>query len=1305
MKKCILWTGFLILALVFWVFRADAGEHRPKIVIIPTCEASSPYDLMEARKKVEAFMDVDLYSMGLGVLPSAEGLNLEQYDAVFIVGNAPETIKLKEAVDKVKAKTKVIVVAPLVLEGNVDLSRHPNLEHYWFNRCAENFRRLMVYVGVHFCRLDRPVEEPLLFPNVAIYHPDAGGLFSDTREYLAWYGADSGKGRRSYDPEALTIGFVFHKANYTKTRLEVIDALIRSAEKKGCNVLAMYSPDGKAYRDIFSEGNKPLVDVVVSLKDQLDSADHEQGIAAAQKVNVPILHAPVHYYRTVDAWERGTDGLGPEMVSSLTYSEVNGMFEPIMVAAKAEDAQGRDHKSPIAYQVDWRIERAIAWARLRRMNNRDKRIAVTYYSEGGGKGNVGADVDYYLDAQASLAAIFREMAGRGYNLGPRPLPDKTGLSEMMAKRGSNIGVWNKEEIGKRVREGSVILIPLDIYLAWFHELEASKQAEVIAKWGPPPGNIMVYEDGAKKSIVIPRIKLGNLILLPHPTWGLLQDKKVLHSSGEVPPHHQYIAFWFWLNREFRANAVLSIFTQISLMPGKQSGLSGKDWGALLLQNLPHIHPFPIQAGGGVHNKRRANALVIDYMPTIVPSGLSDELLVLKSKIALYDQCTEPALKNSYAKSILDKCRELKLNRELEQTQAGGDTASVVRRIEKYLNEIAGEHMPYGPHVLSEPPQGEALTEMVLSMLGVDFKRNVAGLKGTDEEARNLVKDVIADKLSPEEAQRSILGKADPSVTSGLATALDYAARINGCKDEIPRILDAMEGHYIPPGPMDDPIRNPDALPTGRNPQGFDVRAIPTEEAWETGKKLADDLLRQHVGNKGAYPRKMAFVLWSSETTKNHGVLEAQILYLLGVKPVWLKGRVKDIALIDRAELKRPRVDVVITASGLYRDHFQQKIALLDRAVRLAAQQKEKDNFVREQTLRIAKQLAEHGYNRTQAEVLSTARIFSEAIGAYSPNIQFAVPAGDTWKSERDISDLYMGRVSHIYGEHTQGQSAKEVFKYNLQHVDAAVFSRSSNVYGVLEHPMVAAYFGGLKMAVRNTTGKRIEMYITNLRDSTNAGVETLERFYNRELRSRYLNPKWIKGMMEHGYDGARYMDSFSENMWIWDVTSPDMVTEDNWQEVYEVYVKDKHNLNLKEYFTRNNPYAHQGMISTMLGAKEKGYWHPSEEVLKNLVKAYSESVAAHGISGAYGSTGGAKGKEAPGGKAPPGKPGREGRQAGPGGTPAAGTAPTMAVEGYEMEETGMSRTQGGPSGSIPYLFIVGFLFIAALLYIGYRKKR
>jgi len=1212
-------TAIVVIAGVCMLIKSKALSDRPTIAILPTCETSSPHALIDAANEVSDLVDVKLYSLLSGKLAPAENVDLGSFDLVFIVGNSHENLRIKDKVEEAKKKTKVVVVAPKVFEGNIDLNKHPDIHTYWFNRSRENFKRLMVYLGANFLGVKAEVEKPVIFPDIALYHPEGPKLFTSSEKYLEWYSKKRFTGH-SYDPGKLSLGIIFFKSDYTKEDLRVLKALVKKIEDRGCNAIPLYSSNGAQHSKLFMKNGKSLVDAVISINNQINWKNHRKGIEDMARINVPFLFAPVHYHLSPDEWKKDAAGLGPDMVTPLTYSEMNGMYEPIVIAGKVRDSEGRLYKEPIDFQIDWRVDRAISWAKLKRMKNSGKKIAFTYYSEGGGKANVGADIDYYLDAQSSLVKMFKQMKKRGYNLGSGPLPDRDRISKLMMERGSNIGVWNSKEIEKRAKQKSLVLIPMKKYMKWYNHIDKKKRAEVEKKWGKAPGNIMVYEKNNKKFIVIPKIQFGNILLVPHPTWGYLQNKKVMYSTKELAPHHQYIAFWLWLQHEYKADAVVSIFTQVSLMPGKQCGLSRKDWGGILLGNLPNIHPFPIQANGGLHNKRKANALIIDYMPTVVSSGLYYELADIRKKIGFIERTTVPTMKDKYFKSLKKAISKLKIHKELKIDLKKISQQDLIGKTTKYLSEIEKEFMPYGPHTLGEYPKGKAMNEMIFSMLGKDYMKDVKNAGGTKAQAKKMVENTVSRGIKPGPAQTTVLGKTSKKITADLTRALDYKKKVMGASQEILQILNALESKYILPGPMDDPIRNPDALPTGRNPQPFDPRAYPTKEAWATGKLMANQLIKQHRKDKGEYPKKLAFVLWSSETTKNHGVTEAEILYLLGVKPVWRNGKIKDIELIRDSELKRPRIDIVVTVSGTYRDHFGDKIELIDRAVRLAASQKGKNNYVRINSENIAKGLEKAGYGGSEAKEASKARVFSEALNAYSPGIQFAIPAGDSWKDDKKISDLYIDRMSHIYGKGIQGKAAKEVFKQNLNSIDAAVFSRSSNVYGILEHPMVAAYFGGLKMAVRNTTGKKIGMYISNLRDPSGSKVETLDRFYNRELRSRYFNPKWIKGMKEHGYDGTRYMDSFVENLWVWDVTSPDMVTEDNWNQVYNVYVKDKHNLKMKEYFDKNNPYAMQNIISTMIEVKEKGYWHPTKEVFENMVKVYAQSVAKHGVSGSYGST-------------------------------------------------------------------------------------
>ncbi len=1207
-----------MLALPVAVSNEAAGRvlEKPKIIIIPTCEASSPYQLQKAKEEVRSFLDVSLYSgTGKGYLPPAEGLDLSAYDVIFVVGNSPATFKLNQALDEAKKKATVVVVAPVMVEGNVDLTEHPWLEQYWFNRCQENFRRLMIYLGVKFCGLKTQVEKPIVFPERAIYHPDAKRIFETTDDYLRWYIDNTAKTHHIYNSKMPTIGILFYRSSYTKKKLKVIDALIKAIEKRGCNAIALYGFHGFCLDKFFIKDGKPVIDSIISLTYSLGYSNQQKEVEEAESIDVPFLQALKHYRKTSQEWEGSLEGLATDMLPYVLYAEMDGMFEPMLIAGKVMLDTGRDHYKVIDYQIDWRVERAIAWARLHRMKNWDKKIAITYYSEGGGKANIGADIDYYLDVPSSLANLFKEMKSRGYNLGDKLVLDSAKLSKAMAEVGSNVGVWAQGELRRRVKDGSIILIPEQKYLKWFSELSEDKRNGVIERWGQPPGEIMVYKDSGKKYIVIPKIRFGNVILLPHPTWGFLQDEAILYHQGATPPHHQYMAFWFWLNREFKADAVFTAFTQISLMPGKQIGLSRHDWGSLLLQHVPNIHPFPIQGNGGVHNKRRANALLIDYMPTIVSSELYGELLGLQKKMSLYEEAHN-ALKEEYKEGILKECTRLKLDKDLNVKIDLIQFEDLIGKLNHYLDQIKREHMPYGSHTLSEPPTGEPLVEMISSMLGKEFKEHITKLNSKKERlGERLLKEIILNRLTPEEAQKTVLGQISREIGDDLNLAIEYARRIDACHIEIPRILDAFEGKYILPGPMDDPIRNPDALPTGRNPYTFDTRSIPTKEAWQIGKRMVDQLLEQHLNKNKKYPRQIAFVLWSSETTKHHGIMEAEILYLLGVKPIWdKKSRVEDVELIDKADLERPRIDVLVITSGLYREHFQNQIRLIDKAVRLATEVSESSNYVKQNARIIESKLLKNNYAESEAVDLSKARVFSEAMGAYSPNLQFAVPASDSWQDDTQLSDLYVNRMGHTYGENVQSKQVKDVFRQNLKTVKAGVFSRSSNVYGVLDHPMVAAYFGGLKLAVRNTSNKKLDMYITNLKDKNNPEVETLEHFFNRELRSRYFNPKWIRGMMEHKYDGARYMATFTEDLWIWDVTSPEMITEDMWNEVNEVYVKDKYNLDLKNYFNKNNPHAFQSIVATMLDVVRKGYWDAPEGIKKSLAKEYAISVIEKGIA-------------------------------------------------------------------------------------------
>ncbi|MCK4308138.1 cobaltochelatase subunit CobN [candidate division WOR-3 bacterium] len=1219
MKLIITLTIIFFIAQMLALPMVIAGKEplsseRPRILIMPSYLVSS-HHLRKAAEEVSSLLDIRLYDSGEG-FPSAEGLDMSIYDLVFVVGNMPSRYKLNDAIEAAKKKTTVIVFEPkYTVEGNVNFTEHSWLDQYWDNANQENLRRLMMYLGVKFCGLDAEIEKPVIFPDSAIYHPDAKRLFIDVNNYFKWYSNNTTEKHHLYKPQKPTIGILFHKTSYVQKNLDVSNALIRNIEAKGCNVIALYGRRSFFPGKFFMKNGKSVVDSIISLILSVNYYDRDQAVKESEAINVPILTTFSTYGMTQEEWEEDTHSLRTEQVEA-DYGERDGMFELMTISSKAM-LEGKSYRKPINYQIDWRVERAIAWANLHRMKNSDKKIAIAYYSQYGGKGNLGAGMVDYLDVPGSLVSLLKAMKLKGYNLGDSPIPDSKQLSTIMAEKGSNIGRWAGGELKKRVRENTVILIPAEKYLEWFNELPHKKRQEVKDEWGEPPGKIMVYKEGGKEYLAIPRIQFGNIILLPHPTWGFMQYKSKIYHEGAIPPHHQYIAFYYWLNREFKTNIFFNIFRIIAELPGKVMGLPKYDWIGTLMQNMLHIGPCPIHTGVSGSGSK-TYVLPIDYMMTIVASELYEKLLDLEKKLSLYQQTKQAALKEQYKKGIIDECKKLKLDHDLKLNLNSIKFENLFKKLNNYLVEIKKEHMPCGSHTLSEVPEGKILAQMLASMLGKEFQEHVASLNPKEGLNEKLIEEVILNRKTFHEAQKSILGQVSEDITEDLKLALEYAGRIDECKIEIPRILDAFEGKYIPPGPTGDPVRNSDALPTGRNPYSYDERIMPTKEAWEIGKRMVNELIEQHLKKHGKYPKKIAFVLWHAESTRQHGIMEAKIFYLLGVKPVWnIKGRVEDVELIPAARLKRPRIDVLVTTSGSYRDAHQSRVLLIDKAVHLAASANEPQNFVRENSETIKRQLLKEGYKKSMADDLSMSRVFSPAVGAAGTNLVYACLARDTWKDDREISDLYIGRMGYMYGKNVIGRNAKDVFRHNLKGVEAGIFSRSGKT-GLLDHFQPATFLGGLEIAVRNTSGKKIDMYIINTRDSKDSRVETLDHFFNRELRARSFNPKWIKGMMKHGYGGARYMQELTEDLWIWDVTSPDMVTEDMWNEVNEVYIEDKYNLNLKEYFDKNNPYALQSMISTMLGAWEKGYWHPTKEVLEKLAKIFAESIARHGVSGSYG---------------------------------------------------------------------------------------
>jgi cobaltochelatase CobN len=433
--------------------------------------------------------------------------------------------------------------------------------------------------------------------------------------------------------------------------------------------------------------------------------------------------------------------------------------------------------------------------------------------------------------------------------------------------------------------------------------------------------------------------------------------------------------------------------------------------------------------------------------------------------------------------------------------------------------------------------------------------------------------------------------------------------------EMDNLIRGLKGEYIEPGEGNDPLRNLAAIPTGRNFYGFSPARVPSKAAWEIGRRAAIQIIEEKMKKENRYPEKVGVVLWATETIRNEGVNEATILYLMGIKPVWDKTeRVKDVEVIPGKELGRPRIDVLINPSGLYRDMFPERLIYLDKAVQLAMAQNDIENLLSKNSSAIKTSLINKGVSEEDAEFRSRFRIFTEKPGSYGNGVEEMVGASGMWDADEDVSNVYLNRAQFAIGQGKWALPLKDAFTENLRGVDIAVHSRSTNVIGIIDTDDFFMYLGGMSLAVKNIKGTAPDTMVTMHRKKDEIMVENVSKTIGMEMRTRYLNPQWIEGMKKDDYAGARQMADFANNLWGWQVTVWDAVDTDKWEQVYEVYVEDKYGLDLKEFFDKASPWAYQSMTARMLEAVRKDYWKPDEKIKSKLAVEYAVNVVEKGVA-------------------------------------------------------------------------------------------
>ncbi|MEW6620959.1 MAG: cobaltochelatase subunit CobN [bacterium] len=1127
---------------------------------------------------------------------------------------------------------------------------------------------------------------------------------------------------RLYHPQSQDkwIALTFYKTSFYSGNLSHINAIIDGLEKGGFNVLPVYGypPQAVIERYLLPMQGKLRLIIGLSLKMGIDPKVLNPLL---EKIGVPVINAITLYTQSADEWRKSSVGLDIlERVWLVALPEIPGIIQPTVIATKekmvdAETGMEYVEEKPLPERINQLVNRVKAWINLQDKPNRDKRVAIIYYNYPPGKQNIGAS---YLNVlPQSLWEILNRLKAEGYDTGADEIT-KEQLFHDIHRYARNIGNWAQGELDRLVKARAPILIPISTYKQWFKELPEGFKKAVIKDWGEPEEcKIMTWvnPDG-KKFIVIPAVQYGNILFTPQPSRGWEQDIKKLYHDVTLSPHHQYVAFYLWLKKVFSPDAVAHIGTHGTheWLNGKEVGFTDCDPPEVLIQDLPNIYPYIVDdVGEGLQAKRRGMAVIIDHMtPPFNKAGLNKELKELAAVINDYNVAIDksPLLGQARLSEINKMAKQMGLLTDLGLK--GISSEEEIEMIEHYIKEIAEKQTPFGLHTFGRSPEEKYRKTTAEAIISIE------------------------QNLTDEEKHKQIAEIEERIVKSG--------------QRELDSFIAALSGKYIPAGQGNDPIRNPNSLPTGKNFYSFDPTRIPAKSTYEIGVRLAQELIEGYKQRHGTYPDKLTFNLWSVETIRQEGVMESQIMYLMGIRPKWdERGRVVGVEAIPRSELGRQRIDVTIVPTGLYRDLFSNLMVLLDKAVTLAKEQIEDDNLIRTNVLKTKKMLVEKGIEEDKAERLASVRIFTEPSGAYGTNLSNVIPLSNTWENERQVADVYFMRMSYLYGQGFWGDKGQiadcglqianlnpesrvwtedislTLFKNALSGTKIAIHGRSSNVYATLDIDDVFQYLGGTAMAIRVIDGKTPEVYITNMSNPKYPKQETLEKFMGREMRTRYLNPEWIKEMMKEGYAGARFIDKIVEHLWGWQVTVPEAVDSAKWNEMYETYVLDKNGLGIKDMFRQaKNMWAYQSIVARMLETVRKNYWKPDKEVIETLAIEYADTVREVGLaccdhtcnnplltkftSSVLVSVPGLSSQVQGLAKAlksiqQPNSPQVNNSQR---------TKSEVkiivpdnkgkAVEGYEMKN--VSDSGGASSAPIPYLFITGFLAFLGLIMWGWKSK-
>lgn len=1039
--------------------------------------------------------------------------------------------------------------------------------------------------------------------------------------------------------EGPTVAVIYYRAQHLAGNTAYIDAICTALEHAGTRPLPLYcaslrtaepellatlrQADALVVTVLAAGGSKPATA-------SAGGEDEAWDVGALADLDVPILQGLCLTSGRAQ-WEANDDGLSPlDVATQVAVPEFDGRIITVPFSFKEFDADGLSTYVPDPERAARVAGIATRYARLRHIPAARKRVAVMLSAYPTKHARIGNAVG--LDTPASAIRLLTEMRSAGYDLGdPGEIPGlderdgDTLIHALIAAGGQDPDWLTSEQL-----EGNPIRIGAATYAAWFDTLPEDLREAVVEAWGPPPGALYVDRSSDPNGeIVIAALRFGNVVLMVQPPRGFGENPVAIYHDPDLPPSHHYLAAYRWLSAPegFAADAMVHLGKHGNLewLPGKTLGMSASCGTDAALGDLPLIYPFLVNdPGEGTQAKRRAHATLVDHLipPMARAESYGDiarleQLLDEHANISALDPAKLPAIRQQ----IWTLMRAAEMDHDLGLTERPDEESfdDMLLHVDGWLCEIKDVQIRDGLHVLGQAPAGEAELDLVLAMLRArqlwGGERSVPGLRealGLDESgtearervdavegrARELVSALQAANWSPD-AVDDITDNAEVRRVLRFA-ATEVVPRLRQTGAEIERVLHALDGGFIPAGPSGSPLRGLiNVLPTGRNFYSVDPKAVPSRLAWETGQAMAESLLDRYRADHGEYPRSVGLSVWGTSAMRTSGDDVAEVLALLGVRPVWDEAsrRVTTLEVIPLAELGRPRVDVTVRISGFFRDAFPHVLAMLDDAVRLVADLDEpaESNYVRAHT---EADLAEHGDRRR-----ATTRIFGSKPGTYGAGLLQLIDS-KSWRTDDDLAQVYTTWGGYAYGRDLDGAPAAEDMRGAYRRIAVAAKNTDTREHDIADSDDYFQFHGGMVATVRALTGRNPEAYIGDSTRPDAVRTRTLSEETSRVFRARVVNPRWLEAMRRHGYKGAFEMAATVDYLFGYDATT-NVVADWMYEKLSESYVFDDVN---RKFMERSNPWALHGIAERLLEAAERNLWeHPEPATLDRLRQVYLET--------------------------------------------------------------------------------------------------